>query len=130
MTLVSPEVHKRILKAYGRKAAQKYFCYDVSALTAQQKQDLPPPGRGNARATLKFCYRYEAETAAEDARYDGIYAIMTNLPPESHSTDSVFTSFKEQHHIETSHHQWKAPIRLRPLFLKKIKRLEPVFRTS
>ena len=119
-----PQVHKRILKAYGRKAAQKYFCYDVSALTPEEKEALPPPGRGNARATLKFSYRYEADKAAEDARYDGIYAIMTNLPPESHSTDSVFSSFKEQHHIETSHHQWKSPIRLRPLFLKKIKRLE------
>jgi transposase len=118
------EVHKRILKAYGRKAAQKYFSYEVCALTPQEKEALPPPGRGNARATLKFSYRYEAEKATEDARYDGIYAMMTNLPPESHPTDEVFTSFKEQHHIETSHHQWKAPIRLRPLFLKKIKRLE------
>lgn len=118
------EVHKRILKAYGRKDAQKYFSYEVCPLTPQEKEALPPPRRGHARPTLKFSYRYDAAKAEEDAQYDGVYAMMTNLPPASHSTDEVFTSFKEQHHIETSHHQWKAPIRLRPLFLKKIKRLE------
>ena len=118
------EVHKRILKVYGRKDAQKYFSYEVCPLTPQEKEALPPPQRGHARPTLKFSYRYDAAKAEEDAQYDGVYAMMTNLPPASHSTDEVFTSFKEQHHIETSHHQWKAPIRLRPLFLKKIKRLE------
>jgi hypothetical protein len=118
------EVHKRILKAYGRKDAQKYFSYEVCPLMPQEKEALPPPRRGHARATLKFSYSFEAARAEEDAQYDGVYAMMTNLPPASHSTDEVFTSFKEQHHIETSHHQWKAPIRLRPLFLKKIKRLE------
>jgi hypothetical protein len=118
------EVHKRIVKAYGRKDAQKYFSYEVCPLTPQEKEALPPPRRGHARAALKFSYSYDAARAEEDAQYDGVYAIMTNLPPESHSTDEVFTSFKEQHHIETSHHQWKAPIRLRPLFLKKIRRLE------
>ena len=118
------EVHKRILKAYGRKEAQKYFTYEVSPLTPQEKDSLPPPRRGHARATLKFSYRYHAEKAQEDAPYDGVYALMTNLPRKAHSTDDVFTDFKEQHHIETSHHQWKAPIRLRPLFLKKIRRLE------
>ena len=118
------EVHKRILKAYGRKDAQKYFSYEVCPLTPQEKEALPPPRRGHARAALKFSYSYDAARAEEDAQYDGVYAMMTNLPPASHSTDEVFTSFKEQHHIETSHHQWKAPIRLRPLFLKKIRRLE------
>jgi transposase len=47
-----------------------------------------------------------------------------NSNSRSDTTDDVFTAFKEQHHIETAHHQWKAPIRLRPLFLKRVKRLE------
>jgi len=56
--------------------------------------------------------------------YDGLYAIGTSLPKTTHTTDDVFIAFKEQHHIETAHHQWKAPIRLRPLFLKKVTRIE------
>lgn len=36
-------VHKQILKAYGRKSAQKYFSYDVSVLTPEQRQALPKP---------------------------------------------------------------------------------------
>ena len=73
---------------------------------------------------MKFSYTYDPEKSKEDAQYDGVYALMTNAPAKKLSTDAVFTSFKEQHHVETSHHQWKAPIRLRPLFLKKIRRLE------
>jgi transposase len=119
-----PEVHKRILKAFGRKSAQKYFSYEVRALTPQEREALPRPQRGHAKATLEFSYRYDAALPQEDARYDGLYSLMTNIPSDSRSTDDVFTDFKEQHHIETSHHQWKAPIRLRPLFLKKVKRLE------
>jgi len=118
------EVHKRVLQAYGRKEAQKYFAYEVRPLTPQEKESLPRPPRGHARAMLKFGYRYDAAKAQEDAQFDGVSAMLTNLPRQSHSTDEVFTDFKEQHHIETSHHQWKAPIRLRPLFLKKIERLE------
>ena len=75
------EVHKRIVKAYGRKDAQKYFSYEVCPLTPQEKEALPPPRRGHARAALKFSYSYDAARAEEDAQYDGVYAIMTNLPP-------------------------------------------------
>jgi hypothetical protein len=118
------DVHKWILKDYGRKSAQKYFSYEVSVLAPEQQQALPPPSRGHARAMLNFSYHYMEARAIEDSYSDGVYAMVTNLPHDSYSTDAVFTCFKEQHHIETSHHQWKAPIRLRPLFLKKVKRLE------
>ncbi len=118
------EAHKRILKVFGRKDARKYFLCEVRELTPQESEALPPPQRGHAKAALEFSYRYDAARAEEDAPYDGVYALMTNIPSNGRSTDGVFTDFKEQHHIETSHHQWKAPIRLRPLFLKKIKRLE------
>ena len=73
---------------------------------------------------LKFSYHYDPKRAETDAKYDGLYAVSTSLRKKTHSTDDVFTTFKEQHHIETAHHQWKAPIRLRPLFLKRVTRLE------
>jgi transposase len=117
-------VHKRVARAYGQKKAQKYFEYTVAALTAQEIRSLPTPRKGCVRPALKFSYTYYPERAQEAAQYDGVYALMTNLPRAKNATDEVFTAFKEQHHIETSHHQWKAPIRLRPLFLKKVRRLE------
>mgnify|MGYP001816781231 CR=1 FL=1 len=66
---------------------------------------------------------------------DVIYALVANrlCSPEplyqvgdwaEYSTDNVFTSFKEQHLVETAHGKWKNPIRLRPLFLKRVTRIE------
>lgn len=119
-----PTVHKRVDALYGKKQARNYFTYNVAELSAKQTRSLPPRRRGQRKPTLKFSYQYHPEIANRDAKYDGLYAIGTSLPKKTHSTDDVFTTFKEQHHIETAHHQWKAPIRLRPLFLKKVTRIE------
>jgi transposase len=119
-----PAVHKRVDALYGKKQARNYFTYNVAELTAKEIRSLPPRRRGQRKRTLKFSYHYHPEIAKSDAQYDGLYAIGTSLPKKTHSTDDVFTTFKEQHHIETAHHQWKAPIRLRPLFLKKATRIE------
>jgi hypothetical protein len=94
------DVHKRVAKAFGHKQAQKYFTYDVRPLTPQEIRTLPRPARGCRRPTLVFSYRYEAEKVQHDAPCDGVYALLTNAPAPSHSTDALFGDFKEQHHIE------------------------------
>jgi transposase len=118
------QVHKRILTLYGAKRAQHYFSYQVMKLTPEQIASLPPRRPGQRTRTLDFSFQYHPQIAERDALCDGIYAIATSLPKKDFSTDQIFTAFKEQHHIETAHHQWKAPIRLRPLFLKKPARIE------
>jgi len=117
-------VHKNVNDLFGRKRAQKYFTYKVDPLTPQQIRSLPPRRQGQKKQTLTFSYQYHPSLAEKDAKYDGLSAITTSLPKKTHTTDDVFCAFKEQHHIETAHHQWKAPIRLRPLFLKKVTRIE------
>lgn len=117
-------VHKKVSTLYGRKQAQKYFTYKVEELTPQEILSLPPRRRGQKKRKIKFSFQYHPELSEKDANYDGLYAIATSLPKKTYSTDDVFRAFKEQHHIETAHHQWKAPIRLRPLFLKKVTRIE------
>ena len=118
------EVDKRVNSLYGNKASQHYFTYQIEPLTDQDLLRLPPRRRGQRKPVLKFSYQYLPDLAQKDANYDGLYAICTSLDKKTHTNDEVFTAFKEQHHIETAHHQWKAPIRLRPLFLKKVKRIE------
>lgn len=117
-------VHKRVNTLYGKKQARNYFTYDVEELTPSEISSLPPRHRGQRIPALKFSYNYHPAVAKKDADYDGIYALSTSLRKKTHTTEEVFTTFKEQHHIETAHHQWKAPLRLRPLFLKKITRIE------
>jgi transposase len=119
-----PALHHRVHALYGKKQARNYFTYEVEELTPSEMRSLPPRRRGQRIPALKFSYLYHPEIAEHDAHYDGLYAIATSLRKKTHSTDQVFHTFKEQHHIETAHHQWKAPLRLRPLFLKKAKRIE------
>ena len=118
------QVHKKVNDLYGRKKAQKYFTYEVQPLTPEQMNTMPPRRRGQRKPTLTFSYQYHAALADQDATYDGLYVLGTSLSKRTHTTDDVFVAFKEQHHIDTAHHQWKAPLRLRPLFLKKPTRLE------
>lgn len=118
------KVHKRVINLYGKSRAQKYFTYDVESLTEKEIKVLPTPRIGHRKPTLKFSYQYHSNLAKRDTKYDGLYVLATSLSKKTQTTDNVFTAFKEQHHIETAHHQWKAPIRLRPLFLKKPERLE------
>lgn len=117
-------VHRKVNTLYGRKQARNYFTYQVEELAPSEILSLPPRRRGQRKPTLRFSYQYHPELARKAAQYDGLYAIGTSLREKTHSTDDVFIAFKEQHHIETAHHQWKAPIRLRPLFLKKVTRIE------
>jgi len=117
-------VIKKVDSLYGQKQARNYFTYQVAALTAKEIRSLPPRRRGQRKRTLKFSFQYHPEIAKKDAKYDGLYALCTSLPKKAHSTDNVFTSFKEQHHVETAHGKWKNPIRLRPLFLKRVTRIE------
>ena len=117
-------VTKKIDALYGKKQARNYFTYNVAELTAKEIRSLPARRRGQRTRTLKFSFQYHPQIAKRDAKYDGLYAISTSLPKKTHSTDVVFTTFKEQHHIETAHKKWKNPIRLRPLFLKKATRIE------
>lgn len=119
-----PAVHKKVNALFGKKQARNYFTYEVDELARSQIRSLPPRRRGQRTPALKFSYHYHPGIAEKDANYDGIYAVATSLPKKTHTTDQVFITFKEQHHIESAHHQWKAPLRLRPVFLKKVTRIE------
>ena len=66
------DVHKRVVKAFGQKQAQKYFTYAVRPLTPQEIAALPRPPRGPRRPGLAFSYRYDAEKVRHDAPGDGV----------------------------------------------------------
>jgi transposase len=58
-----------------------------------------------------------------DERYDGIAALVTTAPLTS-SADALFTTYKQQAYIERSHHEYKTPLAVAPVFLKSPKRVE------
>jgi transposase len=71
------------------------------------------------RPTLFF----DEAAAQADAQEDGYYALITTVSLQF-SADLLFTQFKRQAFVELSHHQWKTPIAVRPVFLKTPERVE------
>jgi Domain of unknown function (DUF4277) len=60
----------------------------------------------------------------ETTLLDGMYALVTTLPADSHTTAQVFQLFKAQHYVERSNHILKGHLRVSPVYLKKPIRIE------
>lgn len=116
-------IERRVAKLLGDRGAARYFRWEWVALTASERAALPPPTRGCRRPTHRFVFHYDASAAEAEAAYDGYSALLTTAPRTA-SADHLFTHFKRQNYVELLHHQWKAPLAVRPVFLKSPRRVE------
>lgn len=114
----------RVKKLFGRKAAARYFSWTLTELTAAQRQALPEPTRGKRRPTHRFEFTCDEALARQDARWDGYWALATNVPAPEKTADEVFCHYKGQSHVDVSQHQMKAPLRLHPVFLHTQEHIE------
>jgi len=62
------------------------------------------------------------------AQLDGIYALATNLPGRPTATH-ILTLYKDQHTVETGHHNNKSTLRVRPIFLHNDDRITALVST-
>jgi transposase len=116
-------VARRVAELFGRRAAARFFRWEMVPLTAAEQAELPEPGRGCRRPAYCFTFALDAGAAAAAAAYDGLSVLVTTAPREQ-SADVLFTQFKGQNYVELSHHQWKTPLAVRPVFLKSPRRVE------
>lgn len=116
-------VARRVAKLFGRRSAARYFRWELLPLTAAEQAALPPPTRGCRRPSHRFVFHYDACLAEADARHDGLSVLVTTAPL-TQSGDVLFSQFKQQNEVELSHHQWKTPLRVHPLFVKNPRRVE------
>jgi Domain of unknown function (DUF4277) len=116
-------IARRVAELFGRRAAARFFRWEMVPLTAAEQAALPEPGRGCRRAAYRFTFAFDAQAAAAAAAYDGLSALVTTAP-RTQSSDALFSQFKEQNYVELSHHQWKTPLAVRPVFLKSPRRVE------
>jgi Domain of unknown function (DUF4277) len=116
-------IARRITRLFGKRAAARFFHWEMRPLTAEEQVLLPPPGRGCRRPRYRFTYTFEETAAVAAARYDGLAALLTTAPREQ-SGDLLFSQFKQQNYVELCHHQWKTPLAVRPVFLKSPRRVE------
>jgi uncharacterized protein DUF4277 len=116
-------IARRVSRLFGKRAAARFFHWEMRPLTAEEQALLPPPGRGCRRPRYRFTYSFDEAAAVAAARYDGLAALLTTAPLQQ-SGDLLFTQFKQQNYVELCHHQWKTPLAVRPVFLKSPRRVE------
>ena len=116
-------IARRVTRLFGDRAAAHFFRWEMIPLTPAEQAALPPPGRGCRRPTFRFRHEFDEAAATAAARYDGLAALLTTAP-RGQSGDALFTQYKQQNYVELGHHQWKAPLAVRPVFLKSVRRVE------
>jgi len=116
-------IARQVSRLFGKKAAAKYFRWELVPLTPEEQAATLPIGRGFKRPTHRFTFAFDAAAAAADTHHDGLAALVTTAPL-TQSADELFTIFKQQNYIELLHHQWKTPLAVRPIFLKSPERVE------
>jgi transposase len=117
------DMPRRVAKLLGQKSAAKHVHWELRPLTPAEQAALPAPSRGCRQPTHRFVYTLDEAAAQADSAYDGLSVLVTTAPPTD-SADHLFSQFKEQNFLETSHHQYKTPLAVSPVFLKSPRRVE------
>jgi transposase len=117
-------ISRRIGRLYGNKEAAKYFSWSMVKLSKQQQARLPKPGPGRGRPTHRFEYSFDEKLMKEDEKRDGYSVVVTTVPKNRGSADTLFTKFKQQNYSEQINRGFKGPLAVRPIFLHKPERVE------
>ena len=91
-------------------------------MTANEVQQLPPR-KGFRRPTHRLVFTFDEAAATAASSYDGLSILLTTAPL-TNSGDVLFTKYKEQCYVEMTHHPFKSPLAVRPVFLKSPQRVE------
>jgi transposase len=116
-------MQRQIARLLGRRGAAEFFHWELLPLTAEEVAQLPPPRKGFRRPTHRLEYTFDEAAATAATGYDGLSILLTTAPL-LFSGDELFTKYKEQCYVELTHHQWKTPLLVRPVFLKSPQRVE------
>ena len=117
-------VKRRIARLMGTKDVAKYFSWKMVELTKQQRDTLPAPSRGNRRPTHRFEFTFDKKAVKADEEYDGYSVLVTTVPQNQGSVDTLFTKFKQQNYSELVNRGFKGPLAVRPVFLHTPERVE------
>jgi transposase len=116
-------IARQVVRLMGKRAAARYFTWNLVPLSAEEQAAARPVGRGYRRPTHRFEFTFDAAAAQADECDDGLSALVTTAPP-TRSADALLSEFKQQNFVERGHHQWKTPLAVCPIFLKTPRRVE------
>jgi transposase len=116
-------VTRQITRLLGQKSAANLFRWELVPLTAAEQAALPNPAKGHRKQTHRLDYAFDQAAAADDAKHDGIFALVTTAPL-TWSGDDLLTEYKRQTYVERANHELKTPLAVTPIFLKTPSRVE------
>ena len=76
-----------------------------------------------AGAAAQFTWRLDRRLLRHVLALDGVYALVTNLPSETHGLETALEAWKEQKHLEKRFRNLKGPLAVQPVFLSKPRRI-------
>lgn len=126
--------HKRLLnlnKARRMIAARNSKKLDLKASDSVRKfiQIQSVDNKGNTITGSSNRYSLDEAAILEDARYDGFYAVSTNISPEVMPVKEIITVNKGRWEIEESFMIMKSELRARPVYLQNSERIKAHFTT-
>ena len=126
--------HKRLLnlnKASRMIAAKNSKKLDLKASDSVRKfiQIQSVDNKGNTITDSSNRYSLDEAAILEDARYDGFYAVSTNISPEVMPVKEIITVNKGRWEIEESFMIMKSELRDRPVYLQNSERIKAHFTT-
>lgn len=117
-------VARRVGRLFGNKEAAKYFSWKMVSIPKHQQEKLRSPDRGSRPPTHRFEFTFDQKAVSEDEEYDGYSALVTTVPQNRGSADTMFTKFKQQIYSEQINRGFKGPLAVRPVFLHGPERVE------
>jgi transposase len=117
-------VRRRVTRLFGNKDAAKYFSWKMVPLSKRDQKKLPPRGRGCRQPTHRFEFTFDLKTLKQDEQHDGYSVIVTTVPQNQGSADTLFTKFKQQNYSEQINRTFKRPLAVHPVFLHTPERVE------
>jgi hypothetical protein len=116
-------ITRQVVHLLGKKAAARYFTWQLLPLSAAEQAALPTPARGHRRPSHRLEFRFDPAAAEADEAFDGL-AVLVTTAPRTLSADLLFSQYKQQNYVELLHHQSKTPLAVSPVFLKSPRRVE------
>jgi transposase len=119
------------IKSEVKKILQKYGCQDFFqvSIVSDTRIEKTRIRRGRPRKsdpvkelrirTYRLQVRRNQEVLKSESRTDGVFPLVTNLPPSDKSKKDVLLIYKYQPYIEKRHALFKSELEVAPVFIKK-----------
>ncbi|MFB7637173.1 IS1634 family transposase [Streptomyces sp. NPDC056149] len=109
--------HRPTIEAVAKRAAEILRARKVHAIVRTRITTNPDTGKP------AFTWHFDQQALETEAAADGWYALLTNLDPAQADAAEVLIRYKGQQVVERRYSDFKGPLAVAPMFLKRNRRI-------